>query len=135
MEAGNGLAGQYREPRYVLIVRRCASCAQLFQTVSDTTSTPPRIRPQAFLANADDKEVSRTPLDDTNAGGVSCGVHYDDPSSRAEKKRLMSLLNGEDESQVAPESVVARPAATSAKKAAPSKKTTAGRRKTRTSGF
>ena len=74
-------------------------------------------------------------MDDTTAGGVSCGVHYDDPSSRAEKKRLMSLLNGEDESQVASETAIARPAAASVKKAAAPKKTTASRRKTRTSGF
>jgi hypothetical protein len=64
------------------------------------------MQPQAFFANTDDIEESQTTLDDTNAGGVSCGVHYDDPSSRAEKKRLMSLLNGEDESQVASGNVV-----------------------------
>jgi len=92
---------------------------------------------QVFLANADDTEESQTPLDDISTGGVSCGVHYDDPSSRAEKKRLMSLLNGEDESQVAPETIVAAPAAVSAKKVAASKKTTTGRgrRKARTRGF
>ena len=80
-------------------------------------------------------EESQTPLDDTNAGGAGCGVHYDDPSSRAEKKRLMSLLNGEHESQVAPENVVAPLTAASVKKAAAPKKTAAGRRKTRMSGF
>ena len=101
------------------------------QTVSDATSTPPRMQAQAFFASTNDTQDSQTPLDDTTA----CGVHYDDPSSRAEKKRLMSLLNGEDESQVASATTVARPAATSVKKAAASKKTTASRRKTRTSGF
>ena len=110
---------------------RCGSCAQLFQTVSDATSTPSRMQPQVFFTNADDMEESQT----SYTGGVSCGVHYDDPSSRAEKKRLMSLLNGEDESQVASETVVAPSTAASVKKAAAPKKTAAGRRKTRTRGF
>lgn len=134
MEAGNVPGDQYREPRYVPICRWSGSCAQPCQTVSDAISTPPRKQPQAFFANANDMEEGQTSLAATNAGGVSCGVHYEDPSSRAEKKRLMSLLNGEDESQVASEIVIAPPAATSLKKTAP-RKTTAGRRKTRTSGF
>ena len=104
------------------------------QTVSDATSTPSRMQPQAFFASTDDTEDSQPRLDDATADGVSCGVHYDDPSSRAEKKRLMSLLNGEDESQVASETVITRSAAASAKKAAAPKKT-AGRKKRRTSGF
>ena len=133
MEAGNGAAGQYREPRCVLIFPRCGSCAQLSQTVSDATETPPRIQPQVFFASVGDTEDSQPPLDDTTTGEVSCGVHYDDPTSRAEKKRLMSLLNGEDGSQVASETAIGRSATSSVKKA--SKKTTAGRRKTRTSGF
>ena len=74
-------------------------------------------------------------MDDVTAGGVNCGVQYDDPSSRAEKERLMSLLNDEDESQVASETIVARPAAMSVKKAAGFKETTVRRRKTRTSGL
>ena len=111
--------------------RRSSSCAQLSQAVSDATSTPPCMQPPSFFANADDTEESQTPLDDRDAGGVSCGVHYDDPSSRVEKKRLMSLLNGQDESQAAPETVVASPAAASVKKATASKKMTGGRRKVR----
>lgn len=80
-------------------------------------------------------EESQTSLDDRNAGGVSCGVHYDDPSSRAEKKRLMSLLNGEDESQVTSETLVTLSTVASVEKAAAPKRTTAGRRRKRMSGF
>jgi hypothetical protein len=126
----------------VLNFRRCGSCAQLYQTVSDATSTPSRMPPQVFSASTgegDTEDSQPPPLDDTTTGGVSCGVHYDGPTSRAEKGRLMSLLNGEDASQVASEAVVARPvarsASTSVKKAAASKKTTAGRKKRRTSEF
>jgi hypothetical protein len=50
--------------------RRCGSCAQLYQTVSDATSTPPRMQPQVFFANTGDTEESQPPLDDTTASGV-----------------------------------------------------------------